>query len=270
VKDTHDLGAVEIRQGRVIRIHEKVQKPPSLMANAGVYLFTQDIFDAISQTEKAPQGEHQLTDSLHLLIDRYPVACHQISYWLHLSYPWDLLPANESLLERIQPQNMGQIEKNAVIRGSVSIGKDTIVRSGSYVVGPIIIGQNCEIGPNCYIRPHTSIGDNCHIGSAVEIKNSIIMKGSRIPHHSYVGDSIIGEDSNLGAGTKIANLRLDKKAIYVSNIATQRQKLGAIIGDKVETGINACINAGTTIGNNTHIGPGAIASGIIAPNSKIF
>ncbi|MBA7581577.1 Bifunctional protein GlmU [subsurface metagenome] len=92
-----------------------------------------------------------------------------------------------------------------VVKDVVSIGKNTVVRSGSYIVGPVIIGQDCDIGPNCYIRPYTSIGDNCHIGSAVEVKNSIIMKGSKIPHHNYVGDSIIGEECNLGAGTKIAN-----------------------------------------------------------------
>ena len=77
----------------------------------------------------------------------------------------------------------------------------------------MIIGEGCEIGPNCYIRPSTTIGDDCHIGAAVEVKNSIIMKGTKVPHLNYVGDSVIGEGCNLGAGTKIANLRLDKKNI---------------------------------------------------------
>jgi bifunctional UDP-N-acetylglucosamine pyrophosphorylase/glucosamine-1-phosphate N-acetyltransferase len=96
------------------------------------------------------------------------------------------------------------------------------------------------------------------------------MKGSKIPHQNYVGDSIIGEECNFGAGTKIANLRLDKKNVTVAGIDTKRRKLGAIIGDRVETGINACINTGSMIGNNTHIGPGAIASGVMLPDSKIF
>jgi bifunctional UDP-N-acetylglucosamine pyrophosphorylase/glucosamine-1-phosphate N-acetyltransferase len=104
----------------------------------------------------------------------------------------------------------------------------------------------------------------------VEVKNSIIMQGSKIPHHNYVGDSIIGEECNLGAGTKIANLKLDAKEVEVAGITTGRRKLGAIIGDKVETGINASINVGTMIGNGARIGPGALAHGVIAPNSKIF
>ena len=104
----------------------------------------------------------------------------------------------------------------------------------------------------------------------MEVKNSIIMKGSKIPHHNYVGDSIIGEGCNLGAGTKIANLKLDGKEIQVAERETRMRKLGAIIGDRVKTGINASVNVGTMIGNNTQIGPGAIASGIISPGSKIF
>ena len=271
VKDTRDLGMVELSKDKVVHIHEKVEKPQSRLANAGLYLFTLDIFGAISQTSKSPRGEYEITDSLQLMIDKgHHISYQKINYWLDLSYPWDLLPANESLLVGIESQNLGEVEENVVMKDVISIGKNTAVKSGSYIVGPVIIGQNCEIGPNCYIRPYTSIGDNCHIGSAVEVKNSIIMRGSKLPHHNYVGDSIIGGECNFGAGTKVANLRLDKKDIWVANIDTKRRKLGAIIGDGVETGINVCINVGSMIGNNTRIGAGAIASGVILPGSRLF
>ena len=271
VKDSRDLGIVELSRGKVVHIYEKVERPPSHMANAGLYLFTPDIFDAISRTSKSPRGEYEITDSTQLMIDKgHRISYQEINYWLDLSYPWDLLPANESLLGETEAQNLGEIEENVVIKGVASIGKNTVVRSGSYIVGPVIIGQDCDIGPNCYIRPYTSIGNNCHIGNAVEVKNCIIMKGSKISHQSYVGDSIIGEECNLGAGTMTANLRLDGENITVAGIDTKRRKLGAIIGDRVETGINACINVGSMIGNNTHIGPGAIANGVILPDSKIF
>lgn len=104
----------------------------------------------------------------------------------------------------------------------------------------------------------------------MEVKNSIIMSGSKVPHLNYIGDSILGENCNLGAGTKIANLRIDKQAIRVAGIDTKRRELGAIIGDKVETGINASINTGTLIGSNTLIGPGVLAHGVISPGSKII
>jgi UDP-N-acetylglucosamine diphosphorylase/glucosamine-1-phosphate N-acetyltransferase len=271
VKEPHGLGIVKLSKDRVVSIYEKTQKPPTLMANAGLYLFTPEVFDAIARTEKSPRGEYEITDSLQLLINtKQGLHYQEIKSWLDLSYPWDLLPANESMLSGLESQNLGDVEENVVMKGAVAIGKNTVVRSGSYIIGPVIIGDGCDIGPNCYIRPSTAIADGCHIGAAVEIKNSIIMKGSKIPHHNYVGDSIIGERCNLGAGTKIANLRLDKKNIQVAGIDSGRRKLGAIIGDDVETGINASINVGCMIGNNTFIGPGVVASGSILPDSKIL
>ncbi len=271
VGDAKGLGVVELSQGKVAHIYEKAAKPPSCTANAGLYLFTPEIFTAISETPESPRGEYELTHSLQLMIDEgHAVSYQELGFWMDLSYPWDLLPANESLLSGIEAQNLGEVEENVVIKGEVSIGENTVIRSGSYIVGPVIIGQGCTLGPHCYIRPSTSIGDNCHIGCAVEVKNSIVMAGSKIPHHNYVGDSVIGAGCNLGAGTKIANLRLDKKDIQAAGIDTRRRKLGAIMGDGVETGINACINVGCIIGNNAHIGPGAVVSGVILPGSKIY
>ncbi len=271
VEDSRDLGIVELDEGKVVNIYEKTQHPPTLMANAGLYLFTTEVYEAISRTTKSPRGEYEITDSLQLLMETAQGLHYQeIKSWLDISYPWDLLSVNELMLAGTESVNLGDVEENVVIKGAVAIGKGTVIKSGAYIVGPVIIGEDCEIGPNCYLRPCTAIGDGCHIGAAVEVKNSIIMKGSKIPHHNYVGDSVIGEQCNLGAGTKIANLRLDKKNILVAGIDTGRRKLGAIIGDRVETGINASINVGSMIGNNTFIGPGVVVSGVILPDSKIF
>jgi UDP-N-acetylglucosamine diphosphorylase/glucosamine-1-phosphate N-acetyltransferase len=265
------LGVLEVKGGAIIRIHEKTAEPPSHLVNAGVYLFTPDIFAAIRDTPKSLRGEYEITDSIQWLIDKgHEVSYRLINQWFDLSYPWDLLTTNEKIMSRLESQQLGEIEPNAVVKGPVSVGKGSIIRSGSYIVGPVIIGENCDIGPHCFIRPSTAIGDNCHIGASVEVKNSIVMTGSKIPHLSYVGDSVIGENCNLGAGTKIANLRLDKKNVVVNGKDTGRRKLGAIIGDNVQTGINCSINLGTLIGNNTLIGPGALAHGIIPPKSKIF
>ncbi|MEE9400681.1 MAG: bifunctional sugar-1-phosphate nucleotidylyltransferase/acetyltransferase [Dehalococcoidia bacterium] len=270
-EDTRDLGVVEIVGDKIGAIYEKVAKPPSNLVNAGVYLMTAEIFPAIDRTRESPRGEYELTDSLQMMLSEgYAISWVKIDHWLDVSYPWDLLEANESLMAGIEEQNLGAIEENVVIKGPVSIGKGTVLRANSYLMGPVAIGENCEVGPNCYIRPSTAIGDNCHVGSAVEVKNSIIMQDSKIPHHNYIGDSIIGEGCNFGAGTKIANLRLDGKDIAVANIDTKRRKLGAIVGDSVQTGINANINVGSLIGDHTYIGPGAMASGVVLPNSKIF
>jgi UDP-N-acetylglucosamine diphosphorylase/glucosamine-1-phosphate N-acetyltransferase len=271
LQDVTGLGVIECRDGKVSRIHEKSADPPSHLANAGLYSFTQDIFKAIEATPKSPRGEYEITDSIQILIESgKPVGYQSISKWFDLSYPWHLLNANENIMAGLEPQNLGIIEPNVMLKNAVSIGKGTLIRSGAYIVGPVIIGDNCDIGPNCYIRPSTAIGNNCHIGASVEVKNSIVMSGTKIPHLNYVGDSILGENCNLGAGTKIANLKLDKKNVLINSMDTKRRKLGAIIGDRVETGINASINVGTMIGNNTFIGPKALAHGIIAPDSKVF
>ncbi|MDD5338541.1 MAG: sugar phosphate nucleotidyltransferase [Dehalococcoidales bacterium] len=271
VKDPAGLGIVELSKNKVIGVYEKTKRPPSLMANAGLYLFTPDIFDAIEKTEKSPRGEYEITDSLKILMQQKAgLYYYQLKSWQDFSYPWDLLRANEAMMQSLKPGVLGTVEENVVIKGAVQIGKNTVVKSGSYIEGPVIIGEDCHVGPSCFIRPATTIGNHCHIGASVEIKNSIIMNESNVPHFNYVGDSVIGEGCNLGAGTKIANLRLDENNIFVSGVDTRRRKLGAIIGDNVKTGINSCINVGTVIGNNTLIGPGVVVRGNILPNTKLF
>ena len=268
---THGMGVVSIEGNRITHIHEKTNNPPSNLVNAGVYLLTPRIFEAIDQTRKSTRGEYEITDSLQLLINQGEEISYQlIDKWMDVGYPWELINANENMLEDLEAQNLGKISGNVFLDGPVSVGKGTVIKPGTYIEGPVIIGENCKIGPNSYIRPKTSIGHRCHIGASVEIKNSIIMNGAHVPHHNYVGDSIIGENCNLGSGTKVANLRLDKKTITVKGIDTKRRKLGVIMGDNVQTGINASINIGTLIGDNSLIGPNVIASGVIPPNSRIL
>ncbi len=264
------LGVVEVSEGRVTRIHEKVLNPPSHLINAGVYFLNDSIFEAIDRTTPSSRGEYELTTSLQLLMDSgMPIWAHSLAHWEDISYPWQLLDINARLLEKMTGERLGIIEDGVRIKGMLSVGKGTVVRSGAYIEGPVLIGQNCNIGPNCYLRGSTSIGDNCHVGAGVELKNSIIMNHSNVPHLNYVGDTVIGEGCNLGAGVKIANLRLDKGNITIRGIDTGRRKLGAIIGDNVQVGINASINLGTMIGNETDIGPGVLASGIISPYSSL-
>ncbi len=265
------LGVVEIDAGRIVRIHEKVDDPPSHLINAGVYLLTEEIFGAIERTPISSRGEYELTASLQLLIDEgHPLYARKLSYWEDISYPWQLLDINARLLEKNTDERRGTIEDGVRTRGKLSVGEGTLIKSGAYIEGPVLIGRQCIIGPNCFIRGSTSIGDGCHVGAAVEIKNSIVMNNSNVPHLNYVGDSIIGEGCNLGAGTKIANLRLDKGTISVKGIDTGRRKLGAIIGDNVQTGINSSINLGSMIGNDSVIGPGVLAAGVIPPYSQLL
>jgi len=269
VASPEEYGILYVKGNSVEKIVEKPKNPLSDLANAGIYVFEPSIFDAISGTGHSTRGEYEITDSIQRLIDSGKSSAYvSLETWQDIGFPWHMLEANEMMLkngEDVQWEIRGDVETNATLKGYVSTGKGTIVRNGAYIEGPVIIGKNCDIGPNCYIRPYTSIGDNVRIGNAVEVKNSIIMNKTHIGHLSYVGDSIIGERCNFGAGTKVANLRHDGRTVLVElggrKFDSGRKKLGVIMGDDVHTGINSMLNVGTTIAGGAYIEPGEFVRG---------
>jgi len=274
VENAEEYGIVETKDDKIVQIYEKLNVPITNLINAGVYHFDKKIFNYIKKTGKSQRGEFEITDTINMMVKKEKLSAVNIKEWRDVVYPWHLLDANEEFLKKINKKIDGTVEKNTTIKGEVIIGKNTKIMSGAYIEGPAVIGQNCKIGPNCYIRPYTSIGNNCHVGNACEAKNSIIFDSSNTPHQNYVGDSIIGSNCNLGAGCKVANLRLDKGNISVvlngGKIDTKRHKLGVIMGDNVQTGINSIIDAGSVIGNNCFVGPGATIKNEIVPKSEIF
>ncbi|MFZ0004432.1 MAG: DapH/DapD/GlmU-related protein, partial [Methanoregula sp.] len=132
-----------------------------------------------------------------------------------------------------------------------------------------VIGNNCRIGPHAYIRGATSIGDECHIGHCTELKNSVIMAKTKIPHFNYVGDSVIGSGCNFGAGTKVANLRHDHAPVRAGGNDTRHTKFGAVVGDNVSFGINCSVNVGSVIGSNAQFAPNSYIEGRFGENSTI-
>ncbi|HKZ98239.1 MAG TPA: bifunctional sugar-1-phosphate nucleotidylyltransferase/acetyltransferase [Thermoplasmata archaeon] len=275
VPDPRPFGVVEVRDGKVVRIEEKPRAPTSKLINAGIYVFEMDIFPLIDKTPKSPRGEHEITDTIRMLLASRDVHGFLLpGEWIDVGRPWDLLRANAALLGSLKGEVRGEVDRGATLVGEVVVEESARVRQGSYIEGPTIVGPGAEIGPNCYIRPATTIGPNAKVGNACEVKNSIVMGSSHVPHQNYVGDSILGERCNLGAGTKVANLRLDEAPIQVqfrgTEVDTGLRKLGVIMGDDVKVGINASIDPGTIIGEGAFIGPGARVRGNIAPNSRIF
>ncbi|WP_297477409.1 bifunctional sugar-1-phosphate nucleotidylyltransferase/acetyltransferase [Thermococcus sp.] len=274
-EDLSHFGRIEVEGNLVRAVLEKPGKVPGY-ANLGIYAFKPDVFDFISRTHLSKRGEYEITDTLNLMIEAGKKVTYAVydGYWNDIGRPWNMLELNEYLLKtKLKHDVRGEVEPGAVLTPPVEVGEGTVIRSGAYIIGPVKIGKNSRIGPNCFIRPHTSIGDNCHVGNAVEIKNSIIMDNSNAPHLNYVGDSIIGENSNLGAGTITANLRHDRGNIRVEIKGkledSGRHKLGAIIGHGVKTGINVSIYPGRKIGSGSFIGPGAIIDRNVPPRSLV-
>ncbi|TFG18295.1 MAG: glucose-1-phosphate thymidylyltransferase [Promethearchaeota archaeon] len=280
VQNPNEYGIISLDSNQhVFKITEKPSPEEDLgnLANAGIYIFTSQIFQAIDKTQKSVRNEYEFTDSMQILITdlKGKIFGYDIQkiFWSDIGLPWQLLDANKHLLDKLQVKTNGTIEDNVKINGIVSIGKNTVVKSGTYIQGPVSIGENCKIGPNAYIRPYCSIGNFCHIGMS-EIKNSIIFSYSAIPHFNYVGDSIICEHVNLGAGTKTSNLRFDDKSVKMNIkgkcIDSKRRKLGCIIGPYSQTGINASIMCGKIIYENSIIGAQTLINNDIPPNTLAY
>lgn len=249
-------------------VRSVVEKPlpgtePSNLANAGVYVFPSGTFGFIRETGLSSRGEYEITDTVKAMMGAgTPVRAVRLGggEWLDIGLPWNLLEANRRALSGLEPYIGGVVEPGACLHGPVRVEEGARVRSGAYIEGPVVIGGGSDVGPNCHVRPSTSIGRNVRIGNACEVKNSIVMDGTHIPHLSYVGDSIIGENCNLGAGTITANLRFDEKNIKATvkgeRLDTGMRKLGAIIGDNAQTGINVSLMPGVKVGPNAWIAPG--------------
>ena len=275
VEKPENYGIVELENSHVKNIIEKPSrdKAPTNLANAGIYVFSTEIFEKIKQTKASVRGEWEITDAISLLLKEKTVLGVEISKdeWLDIGRPWDLLKANRWILQRTEHKVLGTVENGAHLIGPVSVAETSRIRSGAYIEGPAFIDEESDIGPNCYIRPCTSIGKKVRIGNACEIKNSIIMDNTHIGHLSYVGDSIIGENCNLGAGTITANYRLDAKTIKMKIkdkvVDSERTKLGAVLGDNVKAGINTLFMPGVKVGCNSWIGPNVVVYRDLPPNT---
>ena len=275
VQDASPFGKVQSKRGLVTEIQEKTSKAEPGHVNAGIYLMDQSIFPAIAKTKRSIRGELELTDAVRILIREGKQVHAQLlgsQKWLGISYPWDMLEANQWILESEKSVSKGTVEKGVHVSGSVVLEEGSVVKAGSYLEGPVHIGKRCHVGPNSYLRPYSSIGDDVKVGAGCEIKNSIVMKNTKIPHLSYVGDSIVGEACHLGAGTITANLRFDeadvKSRVRGSWVNSGRRKLGAILGDGVWTGINVCTFPGIKIGRGSWIGTGAIVDRDVTSSAR--
>ena len=189
---------------------------------------------------------------------------------------WEVL--GETLKKYIQKnlksEIRGEVHDGAYIVGdNIFIDEGTVVEPGAYITGPTIIGKNCEIRHGAYIRGNVLVGDNCIIGHATEIKSSIMLNGAKAGHFAYIGDSILGNNVNLGAGTKLANLKVVTGNVYIKmngkSMDSGLRKFGAILGDHTEIGCNSVTSPGTLIGKNSTIYSCTVTRGFYPENSII-
>lgn len=191
--------------------------------------------------------------------------------FIGLKRPWEALLRIEEYLASKKYEIQVEIPSGVVLVNpeSIFIGKGTLIEPGAYIAGPCYIGEACQIRQGAYIRGGLIAGKKCVIGHTTEVKNSIFFDGAQAAHFAYVGDSILGNQVNLGAGVKLANLKFDHKNVIVNGFDTGLRKFGAIVGDGVQIGCNAVTNPGTLIGKETYCAATLNFGGVIPPFSLI-
>jgi UDP-N-acetylglucosamine diphosphorylase/glucosamine-1-phosphate N-acetyltransferase len=262
VDDPTSYGVISHDDGRVTDVVEKPADPPSNLANLGIYAFTPDAFDRIDDLQLSARGEYEITDALQATIDAGGTvsAVEYDGYWLDVGRPWELLDATEILLADLDRRIDGTVADGATVEGPVVVEPGARVRSGAHLEGPVVVQSGADVGPNAYVRGATVVGPDARVGNAVEVKNSILMADAAVPHHAYVGDSVLGREVNFGAGTKVANLRHDDANVEMTvkgeRVDTGRRKLGVVAADGAKTGINTSLYPGVKLGPGATTLPG--------------
>ncbi len=189
----------------------------------------------------------------------------------NVKYPWQVLPKIKDYIielgKKLPKEKYNQIDEN------VWVAKSANIYPSAYIKGPAIIDEGAEIRHCAFIRGNVIVGKNTVVGNSTELKNVILFDNVHVPHYNYVGDSILGYKSHMGAGAVTSNVKSDSTLVVIKDtktgekIETKLKKVGAMIGDNVEIGCGAVLNPGTIIGKNTNIYPLSSVRGVILENS---
>ena len=185
------------------------------------------------------------------------------------TYPWEALADIKDFIitlgETLPADEYDKVGEN------VWIAKSAKVAPTAYINGPAIIGKDTEVRHCAFIRGNALVGDGAVVGNSTELKNVILFDKVQVPHYNYVGDSILGYRAHMGAGSITSNVKSDKKNVVIKNgtdeIATNRKKVGAMLGDDVEVGCGSVLNPGTVVGKNSNIYPLSMVRGVVKANS---
>lgn len=191
------------------------------------------------------------------------------SLLMRFQYPWEALPHIKEFILALGP-NLPKDEYEE-IKENVWVAKSAVVYPSAYLNGPIIIGANTEVRHGAFLRGSALVGENAVVGNSTELKNVILFNNVQVPHYNYVGDSILGYRSHMGAGSITSNVKSDKTLVTVNcqgeKIPTGLKKFGAILGDCVEVGCNSVLNPGSVVCPESNVYPLSMVRGVVPPKS---
>ncbi len=254
-------GVVTIDKGVVKGIEEKPKEATSNVVSTGIYAFSKQIFNFI-------ESELDIPDALNKMIaqGKRLNARQTDGTWLDVVYPWDILTLNDALLRQIQANLGGTIEADASVRGLVSVGKDTVIRSNSYIVGPVVIGEGCDIGPSVCILPATSIGNNVVISPFSDIKNSVIGNDVNIGPGCIIQDSVIDKGCIINGHFTACSSQTEVKVDDEHHLVN----VGAMLGEGCNLGNSVVAQPGVIVGNYSQVQPLKLISGRLPDRSLVF
>ncbi len=190
-------------------------------------------------------------------------------YLAKVTYPWEILASIKDIILEIGKNLDPEIYDNPA--DGIWVAKSAKVFPTAYLGSPCIIGENTEVRHGAFIRGNALVGNGCVVGNSVELKNVIISDNVQVPHYNYVGDSVLGFKSHMGAGSITSNVKSDKTLVIVKageeKIETGLKKFGAMLGDYVEVGCNSVLNPGTVIGSHSNVYPTSSVRGVVPANS---
>jgi bifunctional UDP-N-acetylglucosamine pyrophosphorylase/glucosamine-1-phosphate N-acetyltransferase len=259
------FGIAVVKDGRVDTIIEKPKENIGDLASVGGFMFDMKVFD-YPMVRDDDEPEYFIPNMLRKLAkDEHVEPIIIEKYWLPTGYAWDILNATEKMIADVEESDIkGEVEENVAVKGNLVLGEGSVVKSGTYIEGNVVIGKNCQIGPNAYLKDGTVIGDDCRVGHHATVKNSVVMDGSIVGHLCYVGDSVIGHDVNIGAGSIVANARHDGNYVKSMHneelVSTGRKSFGVVLSDGVKVGVKTVFYPGRKMWPETITYPGEVVT----------
>ncbi|UCF13674.1 MAG: NTP transferase domain-containing protein [Thermoplasmatales archaeon] len=259
-------GVVFVKKSILKEIVEKPKGELGKFISTGIYKLPSSVFDDVE--ELTSQGVYALSSVIQSIVEKGEnISTIIADSWMDIVYPWDLIHVNEAMIHSTSASVSGIIEKGVTMKGAISVGKNTTISSGCYIVGPVVIGEGCEIGPNACIFPSTTIGNNSVVQPFSEIRNSVLMNDVHIGSNSFISHSVIARGSIMAYNFSSMP---GKATIEIEGEFKKLENIGTMIGENCTLGSSVIVEPGIIIGRRCEISPMKRIMKNVSSGSKVM